>query len=707
MKKHLWLILLLLVVVIGAALLFRLGHYYIEYAFAAPRLEVDSSTVISARKNRDVELDLYGSGFTEATRVSLVPSVNSGSAVIGSLPLDGIFNVSLIVGDTLFLGSNSDGVKVIDISLPREPKLVGTYLAGRPVLDIQRQGKLFYFACGPLGIAIMAWADDRQLIPQAEFSVAGVALACMPQHGYLFVAAGAQGLQVYDVDRSGNGELVNRYHSGAFVLDVAFYRDHFYLSTRNATLDILRFDSTLQPQPLHQVPLQEIPRDMTVVEDKLYLATPSRLLLFDLADPASPSRQRQWNEIGSAGKIFIGKQRVYVCDSHSHLHSVDTESLELRESFTGVGDIRVLSEKGRFFFLAGSDQGLLIVDRTRLRGGALAGTMIDTPGSVHDLLLVGDWLYVADAQGGVRLIDLSADGRFGQRQVTPRRAQSLALFRDRIYVAQGEAGLALLDVRSPAQPTELAHWPDIAAWRLANLGPYLVVGQGSSGLAVIDTRNLNQPQVTDRLSAVHPLEIAADNGRVFVASKDQGLLIYRVAEKGKLLLAGKVVLPFPMSGFAHPLSVAVEDDVAYVANGSSGLLIVDAAEGRRPEIIALLALPGSSKQVRLIGNRAIVSARQGISAVDIADPAQPHTLGSFTMMGLSRGLQVKNDRLYVGRYQMGVSVLPLPLEASEVERISSSHMRARFPSVPHEGVYDVQINNRLGSAIDPGVLSFE
>src|SRR6056297_3648842 len=178
MKKHLWLILLLLVVVIGAALLFRLGHYYIEYTFAAPRLEVDSSTAISARNNRDIELDLYGSGFTEATRVSLVPSVNSGSAVIGSLPLDGIFNVSLIVGDTLFLGSNSDGVKVIDISRPREPTLVGTYLAGRPVLDIQRQGKLFYFACGQLGIAIMAWADDRQLIPQAEFSVAGVALAC-------------------------------------------------------------------------------------------------------------------------------------------------------------------------------------------------------------------------------------------------------------------------------------------------------------------------------------------------------------------------------------------------------------------------------------------------------------------------------------------------------------------------------------------------
>lgn len=706
MRRYLFLILMLLAVAGGAVLLFRLGHHYVEYAFAAPRLEVDSSTPVSVKLGQEVELDLYGVGFSAATRVSLVPSANDRSAVIGSFPLAGTFNASLLVGDILFLGSNNDGVKVIDISRPREPRLIGAYLAGRPILDIQREGKRFYFACGQLGIAIMELADNRRLIPHGEIAVTGVALASLPQNGYLFVAAGTQGLLVYDVARSGNNRLVNRFDNRSFVLDIASYRNHFYLTTRSATIDIVAFDSNRQLQLMRQHPLQEIPRDIAVVGDSLYLATPSSLLLFSLTDPASPSRQREWNEIGSVGKIFIGKQQVYVCDSYSHLHSVDSESLEIKESFAGIGDIRVLAEKGRFFFLAGSDQGLLIVDRTRLRGAHVARTIIDTPGSAHDLLLVDDQLYVADARGGLRLMDLSADGPLKQRQITARWAESLIVSQDRMYVAQGKAGLALFDISSPGQPTELTNWSDIGAWRLAKLGPYLVVGQGFAGLTLLDIRNLSRPQVTDQLSDVHPLGIAAENGRIFVASKAQGLLIYRASAQGKLVLEHQVVLPFPMSRFAHAVAVAVEDAVAYVANGRSGLLVVAVAENRRPEILAALALPGFSKQVRVQGDRAIVSGGQGgLSVIDIADPEHPRTLGKISITGLSRGLLVKNDRLYVGRNEMGVALVPMPLAAQKVERVSNRHIRVQLPAIEHSGFYDLQINNRLGSVVQPGALS--
>jgi hypothetical protein len=705
MRRYLFLILILLVVAVGAVLLFRLGHYYVEYAFAAPRLEVDGSTPVSAQIGEEVELDLYGAGFSADTRVSLVPSASDSSAVIGSFPLAGTFNASLLVGDTLFLGSNNDGVKVIDISRPREPKLIGAYLAGRPILDIQREGKLFYFACGQLGIVIMELADDRRLIPYGEIAVTGVALASCPQNGYLFVAAGKQGLLVYDVARSANNRLVNRYDNRSFVLDIASYRNHLYLTTRSATIEILRFDSYFQLQLMRQLPLQEIPRDIAVVGESLYLTTPSSLLLFSLANPAFPRRHREWNEIGSAGKIFTGKQQVYVCDSFSHLHSVDRESLKIKETFVGVGDIRVLAEKGQFFFLAGSDRGLLIVDRTRLRGAHVSGTIIGTSGSAHDLLLVDDRLYVADAHKGLQLIDLSADGWLKQKQITDRWAESLAVSRDRMYVAQGRDGLALFDVSSPGQPTELANWPDISAWRLANLGPYLVIGQGFAGLSLLDTRNISRPQVTDRLSDVHPLGIATDTGRVFVASKAQGLLIYRISAQGKLVLEHKVVLPFPMGRFAHAVAVAVKDAVAYVANGRSGLLVVAVAEGRRPEILASLALPGFSKQVRVRGDRAIVSGGQGgLSVIDIADPEHPRTLGKISITGLSRGLLVENERLYVGRNEMGVALVPMPLAAEKVERVSNHHVRVQLPAIRHRGLYDLHINNRLGYVVQPRAL---
>ncbi|MCK5915189.1 MAG: hypothetical protein KAG92_03535, partial [Deltaproteobacteria bacterium] len=353
----------------------------------------------------------------------------------------------------------------------------------------------------------------------------------------------------------------------------------------------------------------------------------------------------RWFNFGSAIKIFPGLEHVYVSDSFSGLRVINPES-GASPGFIDLNiDPRTVAETPDHLFVAGSNKGLLIVDKNALLSRQVVKT-INTLGSARDLYIKNRWLYVADDQGGVVMHNLDSGGV--TIPLSAHMGKSFTVSGNILFVAEGKQGVEAFDITNPGHPKAVVDWPSLWSLRLAIVDDYLLSANGASGVELFDISDIQNPVHKDILSAVHVLDIVSDDQLIFIASRDEGLLIYEITENSKFNRLSQLSTPFPMNQFDLAIAVYVQNGIAYVANGRSGLLIVDVTKPREPVILSSIDIQGICKQVRVVDGKAFVTSHHGgISIVNVEDLQNPSLLNSISMPGLSRGLQVVDDLLYV------------------------------------------------------------
>ena len=89
-------------------------------------------------------------------------------------------------------------------------------------------------------------------------------------------------------------------------------------------------------------------------------------------------------------------------------------------------------------------------------GALINAGSLDTPGEASDVAVVGDLVYIADGEAGLRIADVS----IAQRPTdlgfldTPGTANDVELADGRAYIADGVGGLRIIDVSNPARGRE-------------------------------------------------------------------------------------------------------------------------------------------------------------------------------------------------------------------------------------------------------------
>lgn len=703
-KRH-W-ALLVAGVILGGWLV-HLGGLFFELALPETPLTVEQPHLPALPADHPGEIELRGRGFDTATRVTLVPGIYPSSALIGRLPLEGIYNTSLLVDDILYLGGNQRGLQLIDVSHPEQPELIDEYLVGRSILDIHRQGKHLFLACGQLGMVVMELGSAGRLTQLATIPVSPAAVASATLGQQLYVAAASEGLLVYDIENLANIVRSDQWGEKLFVRDIVTYDDLVYLISRKQELSILSPGQDAQLQEQNRIPLTTYPQDLTVAAGRLYVGTRELVAIYDLADPSQPELLHQLADIGSADRIFVGEKTLYVSDSYSqlNLYKLDPSARDEVSRIAFITDIRTLVEQENLLFLAGSENGLLVVDRALLAGLQTSIPSFSTTGQASDLSVRGHYLYVADGSGGLQCIDLRT--KFNLQKLVAGRVESLAFAGDQLFLTRGRDGLEIFDLSNPVAPVSLQKFPELSSWRLAFAGDYLALTRGIAGLVLMKRSAPGVFQIAAKVDDIHPLGIAAAGKQLYVATKDNGLQIYQISGQDQLRLQGSLKLPFPMAHFSTAVDLAVTGDLVAIANGDSGLLLVDIENQAQPQLLASVALPGFSKAIALAGQRAYVGARRGgISIVDLSNPEQPQVQALIDLRGISRGLQVQNGRIFIGRYRMGVSIVAEP-QTADILEIDSSRLRVRLPEPAMPGVYDLQVSNQNTLVRLPGVVEYQ
>jgi hypothetical protein len=277
----------------------------------------------------------------------------------------------------------------------------------------------------------------------------------------------------------------------------------------------------------------------------------------------------------------------------------------------------------------------------------------DTPGDAWDVAVRDNYAYVADREGGFRIIDITNPEepfQVGYNQ-TNNYAKKVALYGTWAFIAAGN-GFYVFNVSDPTNPENILYYPIIDTVNDFVIdGNYLYLACYLAGIRIF---NISNPESPVQVGAYHSsglaFDIAYSNNHIFLADGFVGLRIINVSNPAS---------PFPVGLFmANVVAVAVSESKAYICDLSYELKVLDVTSPSSPHQIGAMNVFGGGNEIALDNGFAYIGCGDaGVIAVDIAVPASPVLHARYDTPGLVYSVKVSGSYVYVGDYSEGLRIL--------------------------------------------------
>ncbi|MBE7471205.1 MAG: hypothetical protein HS114_18865 [Anaerolineales bacterium] len=315
--------------------------------------------------------------------------------------------------------------------------------------------------------------------------------------------------------------------------------------------------------------------DVTVAGNIAYVGAYDGLRLIDIANPAFP-QEVGFANLGGIGKVAVVEDIAYAAGGN-WLYFVDisnqtapTELGSYHDSYLdGITDVAVV---GNIAYLTDFFKGLRLVDLSNFAAPREVGWYYPEE-RTFGVAVAGNMTYIAGASG-LRLLDTSNPSNpfeVGSHPGLAGWSNDVALKGQTVYLADDglvENGLSIIDVSKPTHPKLLGYLNLSGAQHVTVQGNYAYILTGGD-LYIVDVSRSNQPvEVGLYNNNLHPWadELAVQNNYVYVAGREDGLLILRLIRHkisgtirprgGVLLSAGEDThLIFPNGAFTETVTL--------------------------------------------------------------------------------------------------------------------------------------------------------
>jgi hypothetical protein len=268
----------------------------------------------------------------------------------------------------------------------------------------------------------------------------------------------------------------------------------------------------------------------------------------------------------------------------------------------------------------------------------------------------GNYAYVSEGFA-LTILDVSnpAEPIVASRTMLPFEVSDIEVLGDYIYVACGNRGLRILNVSNPSEPVEIGFYITRGANKLAVAGNYVYVAALDNGLHIIDVSNPSTPTAIGYYGE-NAVDVAVAGDFAYLAHYDSGglngLIILDITYRDD---------PNRVSLYLtdNPFGVTVAGNYVYIADWSSGLRIIDITDPAVPKETSMAETSGNARDVNVVGGYAYIADgdKSGLSVIDIADPATPVVTGSYDTPGAAIALDVAGDYAYVADGAAGLQII--------------------------------------------------
>lgn len=566
-------------------------------------------------------------------------------------------------GNYAYIAPIEGNFQILDISDKTKPEIIGHYAIGGS--DVTVNGNYAYLPASH-GVWALDISDPSNPIwPDAIFhgnklwesTEGGWAREIAGKDGLLYVSVSNQDTCLYILDASDPlnlaeiGRLTIPQSNGAMQLFVS--GNYAYLGMYNdgqytGGVAIVDISDPTTPQlagiyegeggsiSYYEIPFLGIAPPYLIISKKAQASQPAELIIVDVSNPSQPERKGVYKfEIDGEVEPFVVLKRavakgtqesslIYVTDCNR-----DTVQIGMQR---GMAPTRLLT------FDISSPENPQLVDEY-LQSGL---------GKYRHLVQDEDYLYLTDANFGVRIFDLSIPSSPDQIGGVATAAENhyLTLSEDGkyAYVNQTFGGtVRIIDISDPGHPTEVGSYWD-GEWNTRiqpkSKGNFLYLPHRWS-VKILDVSDPTSPVMVDEFgpmpeSIQHPdISLFGNYAYISISKKyvndyQKLIFIYDLSNPGNPIQTSSILLTTTSHHSQAALLFAQGDYLYAMLKDEKSLFILDVSDPTSPQIISSLQGEDLTNGYKLYVSRGyayIGTFERGsgrlLHIVDVSDPQNP------------------------------------------------------------------------------------
>jgi hypothetical protein len=521
-----------------------------------------------------------------------------------------------MVGDFAYLAAGYEGLRVVDMSDPSEPELLGLCATPSTAWAIAVQDGLAFVTTISAGLFIIDVSDPNDPHIIGSFATTGRYNGVALSGETAYIAAGTEGVLVIDVSDPASPNQVGSF--GTTNAESVVLEENFaYVSDGTGGLLILDVTDPAAPTMVGQLG-GITARGIAVVGGLGYLAAAEGIAVVDLSDPAAPQLVAIGSQLGGGSNIVVVGDRAYLSGASKVYNIADPQSPAPVGCFPYPSRSAVVRDGLAF---VAEFSSVMVVDVSSPLTQGFLGELQTSSAQFEGIQVRGDYAFLAQTFEGVAVIDISDSTNPTRVASVPAvgDCHDIALSGDYAFVADPSHGLMVLDIAEPTNPAVVVEPTQFRGHRLDVDGEN--AGVLGSVLRFLDVSDpLNPVQLAwhpdGALSGRHHGNLCLKDGYAWVASGD--FWIYDLSTPTADPIA-HIVTPW----VATALDVA--DGLACVG-GVDGLAVYDVSDPTSPIELGRISLPHDSVEiVKLVGRYALIGTYMygELSLVDLTDPSHP------------------------------------------------------------------------------------
>lgn len=312
---------------------------------------------------------------------------------------------------------------------------------------------------------------------------------------------------------------------------------------------------------------------------------------------------------------------------------------------------------GHSYSIIGCGWGIMVLNVDNASNPIKTGEL-QMPGQVQKIKALGSMVYVACADKGLRIIDISAPSlpvEVGSYD-TDGTTVDIALNGQFACLADGNS-IRLVNISDPTQPTEAGNYSCVAnAIDVNGHFAYVVSHTGSDNcLRIIDIHDpLNPIQTGIHHTTNIAEDVAVDGTIAYVADNYDGLRVIDVSDSSQPHEIGYNDSIYCVQ------NVEVNNNYIYTINGYLGeFQTFRLAANSHPVLVSSVRSTQFAWDIEVVGPYAYLADNGGLSIFDITDTALPHLINYYRTPAAARDVQARDGYAYVCDYYSGVRILDI------------------------------------------------
>lgn len=273
-----------------------------------------------------------------------------------------------------------------------------------------------------------------------------------------------------------------------------------------------------------------------------------------------------------------------------------------------------------FVYVADGDNGLVIIDISAPAIPRLRGT-IKTGGPAHGVLVAGSYAYVAIYQVGLEVINIANPDHPFSVMILPTAGytKNLAIEGVMLYASNYQNGVLLVDINDPIHSHVRGVYSDndMLIKDIAPFGDVAFVADAGRGLIVLDVSDPSKPTlITTKKINGSAMGITRVGSMLFVANDAAGIAVFDAHNPHMPIL----VATYPTAGFVKGVVPLNSGSLLAVASFYKDIaLLLDISDPRNPRTVSAYHSPGQAHRVAVSGAyMAIANDKDGIALFDLS-----------------------------------------------------------------------------------------